>query len=155
MMGLRPYIAEASYLGIDVVDSPDRSSSYIQVDVFTALEVYRADTVVALEVVEHLEPGRQALFIAKALAAARERLIISTPDPDANRWYPNTDHFFGKNNPYHRRELSEWRLRQYDESSAKNKDIPEWNAARHNEQDEAVWEGALGPSAWYMMIVTK
>jgi hypothetical protein len=63
-----------------------------------------ADTVVALEVVEHVDPADQTGFLAACWTLTRHRLILSTPDPEAGHRYPATEWWFGVGNPDHTRE---------------------------------------------------
>ncbi len=72
-----------------------------------------ADTVVAFEVFDHTSPDQQFGFLEACWSLARRRFILSTPDTDARRWYPQTDVFFGVDNPDHLRELPGWKLRRY------------------------------------------
>ena len=109
------------------------------------------DTVVALEIIEHLPPGSQAQFVREMLRVAARRIIISTPHPDCHRWYPNTEHFISQeSNPYHTRLLGDWQVQQYAVGSS----VAARLLSRIETGDEIVW-GDTGPIAGYLMVFDK
>lgn len=152
--GLRTYIENqgAAYHGIDQ-NAPD-GISFTCNDLFSR-SFPTADTVVCLETIEHVDPARQVELIEKLWLATQKRLIISTPSPDALRWYPLTEHFFSVGNPYHTREIHEWTLRRYIAQVCPNRQSEFILRCQLETNDETVWGVDSGPPAYYMLIVDR
>lgn len=114
------------------------------------------DTVFALEVIEHLDPGQQEAFLEAAWARTGSRLIISTPSPDCLRWYPMSEAFVGVGNPFHTRELHEWQLRAMIARQCKGVfQILTFRAGMIG-NGEPIWDtGDKRPAGFYLMVIER
>src|SRR5258708_6274897 len=84
-------LPEVAYLGVD--DNPAGLGFVAARLPRDESQFTQHDTVVALEVLEHVPPQDQAGFLESCWALTRMRLLLSTPEADALRWYPRTDWF--------------------------------------------------------------
>jgi hypothetical protein len=113
-----------------------------------------AETVIALEVVEHVLPHQQAGFLSACWSLTERRLIVSTPDADARHWYPQTDHFVGVDNPEHTREFHGWKLVRYLTAACTGGTVAMYPAGL-DEADNMVLGCAGLPVAWWLATVDR
>jgi 2-polyprenyl-3-methyl-5-hydroxy-6-metoxy-1,4-benzoquinol methylase len=154
-----------TYTGVDMEldnDVPCQPGQpFVQGDVFDYMEGQAAssttwDNVVALEVIEHVDPRRQREFLASMWAVTARRMIFTTVSPHVRHWYPHTDLMVGAhNNPSHSRELDEHLVRRYiHETLTGYKQVMVLrNWLRSN--DETVWDFDGGPCHGYLIMVEK
>lgn len=142
------------YIGVDPTSNDKPGQGIVRMGAIEYLDncpPNTVDTVIALEVIEHLDPSLQDLFINELLRVARRRVIISTPHPDGPKWYPLTEHFLGTDtNPFHTRLVSEWQVRRYMPGASAILTLH----GRLEGNDEVVW-GDHGPDAYYFMVLDK
>lgn len=152
---LERFLRTTHYTAVDQIEQAEPHSKVIQADAVKFIHQCgndAFDTVVALEHIEHLDPGMQFGFVADCCRVARRRVLISTPDPNALQYYPRTEHFVGRHNPWHTREIDEWKLRAYVHQA--------WPGVKHIQtlhsfltaDDESVW-GETQPPSGYLLVI--
>lgn len=102
------------YTGVDLIEN--EFPGYIKMDIFSFLsniQEERWGTVACVQVIEHVDPGKQYYLLELLWKVTEHRLILGLPDNEAEKNYPDTDWLFGKNNPFHTREISKALLYQY------------------------------------------
>lgn len=162
LTGIREYLGKLRgdyyYLGVDKAIEEEQGPNWqlVKREFFEGYDWLRTlprfSTVVALEVIEHIDPARQFEFLQKLSELALERIILSTPSPDTKRWYPRTDILVGNDNPFHLRELDEWKLRLYASKACKVRQVTILSGSLTSD-DEVIWLGDLNPPAVYLGVI--
>lgn len=163
MAHLVPYIPWCkSYLGIDRAELPmpvlpEWAHVHYGEDLIDGLRREPDaswDTVICLEVLEHLLPQLHLATLAELWRVTRKRLVLSGPSPQAQREYPHTEHFFGASNPDHLYEASEFRILALVHAMGGMKQNLVFRGWLER-NEEVVWDFGSGPTAYWLMALEK